>query len=159
MESIFTQRAVAVLKEYCNREYDGSVNAMVEGLGIEVGNGVVHKWFRGNGNPQLKILGMFMDKIGAEVVCPGLKISSNTLTPSDNPVQNSITALKLENDNIRKERDSALKELEAVRLERDMARGEIQALERMLSRFMPQQSEKEAVPSSDCTTSGSSKAV
>ena len=69
-QSNFAKKAVAALKEYCDREYGGSVNAMIDDLGIEVGNGVVHKWFRGSATPQLKVIGPFMDKIGADIVTP-----------------------------------------------------------------------------------------
>ena len=72
-QSNFAKKAVAALKEYCDREYGGSVNAMIESLGIEVGNGVVHKWFRGGATPQLKVIGPFMDKIGADIITPGSK--------------------------------------------------------------------------------------
>lgn len=71
MRKDFTQSAVDALRDFCQKKYGGRVNAMVADLGVEVGNGVVYRWFRGDGTPQLKVIGAFMDRIGAKVVVRG----------------------------------------------------------------------------------------
>lgn len=102
MELTFAQKAVEALRQYCQNEYGGSVNAMISALGIEVGNGVVHRWFKGTSTPQLKVIGPFLDKIGAEVVLPG---KSETI--SHRELQTRIEQLQKQLEEAQEERDKA----------------------------------------------------
>lgn len=117
-QSTFAQKAVNALKEYCNREYGGSVNAMIESLGIEVGNGVVHKWFRGGATPQLKIIGLFMDKIGADIVTPGCIRASGSSPASDANLE-KIRKLYQEIEELKKKIDILNNENQRLTGERD----------------------------------------
>ena len=117
-QSNFAKKAVAALKEYCDREYGGSVNAMIESLGIEVGNGVVHKWFRGGATPQLKVIGPFMDKIGADIITPGSKNFPININYC-NDTGKTFEQLQKENEELKKKLDIINNENQRLIGERD----------------------------------------
>ncbi len=122
-QSNFAKKAVAALKEYCDREYGGSVNAMIESLGIEVGNGVVHKWFRGGATPQLKVIGLFMDKIGADIITPG---NINVPTNDNNKIN-----IKKDFEQLHKENEELKRKLDIINNENQRLIGERDAFQTM----------------------------
>ncbi len=81
----FAEKAISILQEYCDREYNGSIRAMQTSLGMDPDVPYMNRWLKSftdkNGRvPRIDSIGPYLDKVGAVLTSPW--DTANTATTS-----------------------------------------------------------------------------
>ena len=70
----FAKKAISILQEYCDREYNGNIRAMQTNLGMDPDVPYMNRWlkcFTGKGMvPKIDSIGPYLDKVGAVLISP-----------------------------------------------------------------------------------------
>ena len=84
----FAKKAISILQEYCDREYNGNIRAMQTNLGMDPDVPYMNRWlkcFTGKGMvPKIDSIGPYLDKVGAVLSSPWDAETAQTATaPAD----------------------------------------------------------------------------